>query len=367
MVMGPFTNPSFSTPSLATDAQAAVDALNAKGGLHGHQVNLIKCDSQNDPNLEAACARQAVSDHVVAMVGTFAVSNPVEVATILSKAGIPSISPLAAAPNEYTDPEYFIVGFQAVVDHAAVGVALVKDGCKSIVEVPIDVAPGIASANHGAAGVEAAGGNYIGSVDVPATSTDLGPSVEQVTAKHADCAQIVTPTTLGAAWFGAVHDSGATFRTAAQAGELAPATIAQIGSAANGTIEANQFPPIAANSSDAQMRRYVAEMKEYEPGVAPDPTGLDAWLAVQILNGATSHVSTFTAASVLAALRQTHGLNVGLGMPPLNLNKPNPVAAYSSDYNTTYQNLVAKNGKLVESGPPVNLQPYLKKIPPSGV
>src|SRR4051794_35363601 len=69
---------------LAVD-RAAIRALNARGGLAGHSVELDYCNDKGDPNLSAACARKMVSDGVIAMAGGNNLNGPA-ITAILAKA-----------------------------------------------------------------------------------------------------------------------------------------------------------------------------------------------------------------------------------------------------------------------------------------
>src|SRR5689334_10523783 len=71
MIIAVLSNPAFSDPEAATAAQAYVKEANASGGINGHPIDLEVCDSNLDPNKETACFQKAVTDHVVAVVGSF--------------------------------------------------------------------------------------------------------------------------------------------------------------------------------------------------------------------------------------------------------------------------------------------------------
>ena len=63
-VMGTFSSPQESVPGALQGAEAAADSINASGGINGKKIAIISCNDQSDPNQAAACARQAVADHV---------------------------------------------------------------------------------------------------------------------------------------------------------------------------------------------------------------------------------------------------------------------------------------------------------------
>ncbi|MDQ1422738.1 MAG: Periplasmic binding protein, partial [Acidimicrobiaceae bacterium] len=49
------------TTLINTQFDGAVQAVNARGGIKGHPINVITCDSQSNNNGSAACGQKAVS------------------------------------------------------------------------------------------------------------------------------------------------------------------------------------------------------------------------------------------------------------------------------------------------------------------
>ena len=60
-------------PDTADGAIAAAKAITKAGGLGGRPVQVIVCDTANDPNKAADCGRQAVDQGVAAMVGNLSI------------------------------------------------------------------------------------------------------------------------------------------------------------------------------------------------------------------------------------------------------------------------------------------------------
>jgi branched-chain amino acid transport system substrate-binding protein len=120
---------------------AAVKAANASGGISGHKIIPVICDSQNDANATAACGRTLVSDHVIYAVG---LTYGGEYGAYLKAAGIPfggwiNDPVLLKNPYLFTTMSGGLAGIPAL---AAAGAA---KGCKNIVLV--DASQFTASAN----------------------------------------------------------------------------------------------------------------------------------------------------------------------------------------------------------------------------
>src|SRR5207302_5065094 len=103
MVIGELSSPAISVPQLVTGAQAAINSANAAGGVHGHKLELLSCNTQTDPNVAAGCARQAVTEKVSAVVGMLSLEGN-SVQPIIAAANTPTIANQAPAPLDYTSP-----------------------------------------------------------------------------------------------------------------------------------------------------------------------------------------------------------------------------------------------------------------------
>src|SRR5215217_3994110 len=56
-------------PAIMDNADIFAKWINARGGINGRPLEIINCDNHGDPNSTVACARKAVSEHAVAMIG----------------------------------------------------------------------------------------------------------------------------------------------------------------------------------------------------------------------------------------------------------------------------------------------------------
>jgi branched-chain amino acid transport system substrate-binding protein len=86
----------------------AVEALNAKGGVAGHKIQLITCDTKADPATGIACAHLFVSDKVNAVIGFFNSDISIPASGILHQADIPMVS------GASTNPELTLQGYKNV-------------------------------------------------------------------------------------------------------------------------------------------------------------------------------------------------------------------------------------------------------------
>ncbi|MHB8323609.1 MAG: branched-chain amino acid ABC transporter substrate-binding protein [Candidatus Dormibacteria bacterium] len=86
----------------------AAAQLNAKGGVNGHKIQIISCDTKADPATGIACAHLFVSDNVNAVIGFFNSDISIPASGILHAAGIPMVS------GASTNPQLTLQGFKNV-------------------------------------------------------------------------------------------------------------------------------------------------------------------------------------------------------------------------------------------------------------
>ncbi len=86
MVIADLETPVQALPQIVTGAQAAANQVNAAGGVNGRKIEILSCNTQGNPNVSASCAREAVSDHVAAVVGLLSITSS-SVIPILAAAG----------------------------------------------------------------------------------------------------------------------------------------------------------------------------------------------------------------------------------------------------------------------------------------
>lgn len=103
----PITGANIALPQEATSMAASVAAVNDAGGINGHPLKLIQCDSMGDPTTEVQCAQSMVKDHVVATLGDDTFAAETQVQDIFNAAGIPRIGLEKGAVAEYESPTDF--------------------------------------------------------------------------------------------------------------------------------------------------------------------------------------------------------------------------------------------------------------------
>ncbi|HVX21916.1 MAG TPA: ABC transporter substrate-binding protein [Acidimicrobiales bacterium] len=351
-----------SNPPMIQGAQAAVSYLNAHGGLHGHHIKLIVCDNKNTPNLEVACARQAVATKVVALVGANFETNATSVVSVLTPAGIPVVSPIDGNPAEFKAPTYFNLWSQ-VGTKVAIGLAMGQKKCKSGAGVALNVPIANLGVTFMKQGQETAGVKTTTTVEVPIQTTDFSPTVEQLSSLGVTCSFPLIVETQYVPYFQALQSAGSKVKNFIPAVGFNTGSLKTIGAqGASGTIFTSPYLTPSASSSTPQVRTFMQGMHKYQPSATPDSEAENSWVAVMILNQATKGLNKWTAASVLGALRKDAHVNVGFGIPTLNFTKKNPTPKVASIYDTAYHLHVVKGITQTDTNTIVTVESTLKKV-----
>ena len=173
LVMASISNPNFSLPEFKPASEAFVSAINAGGGIHGHPLKLIFCDTKFDPNVEAACARTAIQSKAAAVIGGLDLfPNTIPV---LQQGGIPYIGNQGYGKDAYTSSVSFPLSSGPVGAEAGVAQMVLAGHTKMGILVLDN--PSATEIQHlFEAVIRSAGLEPTSSLAFPATATDLTAS-----------------------------------------------------------------------------------------------------------------------------------------------------------------------------------------------
>ena len=184
-------------PNIPGAAEVYEKYINDKGGIAGRPLDVITCDNKGDPNEGANCARQAVEEKVVAVVGSFTFDAS-RIIPVLEQAKIPwfgGCCPLVA--QEFTSPDSYVLGSLLPGMGAGLGWKMAQDGCKHPVNVVLDIPAGDVALPAMKNAYAAGGGdpNAWKTVKIAAVPQDYSAQVAEATrAPTASPAASPTPT-----------------------------------------------------------------------------------------------------------------------------------------------------------------------------
>jgi branched-chain amino acid transport system substrate-binding protein len=307
----------FGDGDLSLGAKAAVDALNASGGVDGHKLQLTECNAGSppvgDPDSVSQCGTEAASDGVIAFVGDF-IAYDSQLFAASQAADIPDIQPAALSPVDFTSPRSFPTGGGSSTILAGLGEMLAKDGCKAIADVDISSGANLNSYSEAIrAGVLYGGAKYLGVVGFSQNQADFAPVVQSVISKGADC--IALPDGLNyTAFMRAAQTSGKSLIVGTSEPNLSPASIKQLGSLGNGLLGSD----IQVLSSPT-ITKIEQEFAKYTPQAGVSGLEEGNWQSVELVADAASAVEkagkSLTAANLITALGQVSNFGDGVAAP----------------------------------------------------
>lgn len=297
------------SPDVREGAIGAAKAINAGGGIKGRPVQIIPCDTKNDPNVATQCGRRAVSEGVVAFVGDLTIYSD-RFMPLLAQHKIPSIGLEPATGADFTSPASFPIGGGAPVQFAGLGAALAEAGAKKIVLARQDIPAAAAVAPFVNAGLKRFH-LTMRDLAVPPGAPDMSPYAAAALQNGTD-GIIVTQADQDAVNFvEAVRQANPNVTIALNATSLGQVN-KTLGSVAEGVIENGADTVLLQNTAGKQ---YAKDMKA--AGYA-DLTGyrLPAYTSVRLVQRIAQVLPSITAPALYNAIRHATNLPTGV-TPPL--------------------------------------------------
>jgi ABC-type branched-subunit amino acid transport system substrate-binding protein len=362
MVIAPFTLPAAPMKANFNAVQVQAALQNAKGGIDGHRVVVIGCDDQNDPNVAASCASQAVSAHVAAMLGMFSIQSA-SIWPILDTAKIPSIGILQLNPVDLQDPNAWAIDTpSSTAMNAFLGAYLVsKEGCRKVASVTADIGPGnkgpIAAFQYG---VTAAGGTYVGPSLIPASTSagDFGPLAANVLNKT-NCV-VVNAGYASTQIIQALYQLNPHVKVTTTDTGIGPGWAQALGPAA--TVVTQLSATALTTSSAPGVVEYLQQMKAKSPGAQLNAFSEQAWASwYAFYNVASTIHGDINAATLDAALSKATSISTDGITAPVDFAHPEAFEGLPRTFSTYVVIARAVNGKVIQQGKFVNGMSFLTK------
>lgn len=164
MTWAPEETKATNMPGMPAMAEAYARWANAQGGINGHELRVITCNENNTPIGAAACARKAVKEEAVAVVGSYSQHGRSFMA-VLEAANIPYIGGYGLSDEEFTSYLSYPVNGGQVALLAGNGMQLASS-CERVSLVRPDTIAG--DFLHSLLNSGLAQGNQQKAVDIPA-------------------------------------------------------------------------------------------------------------------------------------------------------------------------------------------------------
>lgn len=332
--------------NISNTAKLYADYINERGGVAGRPLEVTVCDEQFDPAIATTCARQAVEEGMVSIVGsfTFFAESIVPVIAESSITWFGACCPIT--PSELSNPYSFNIGNQPMYAVGAVKRA-VDDGCEAINAVIIDGAQIFLPPMENAIG--ALGKSFGEVIILPPTAQDYSAEVAQASS-GADCIVAIISETPFITWNVAWGQSGTDARQYGPQGNLNEVSAAGAVEATNGDIIVGMYPDI----STAPWDEYRAALDA--AGLTGDGLdynslgGMGTWAAyVAFTQIAESIDGEITAESFYQAANTTSSLDLGGMVPVLDFTQEwtDGLDGYNRLFNRSVVYSTLEDGKVV--------------------
>jgi ABC-type branched-subunit amino acid transport system substrate-binding protein len=351
--VGPINYPADPLPQLKAGEQAAIDAINAAGGLNGHPLKLEYCDTEGDANGEFGCMRQLVQDKVAAILAPEILADGSGRGYKLAVAAhIPVVGGQGLTPIEFNTPGVYPTG--AGIPGWAYGqaAALVKAGAKKIALFGTNDPGSVFILQLSQSALQSAGVTPVRWVK---TDPNSDPTMAQGAAKA-----------IAGGVDGVIYDSNpplvpkaiAALRAAGYKGLISsitaifpPASITALGAQANGVMLTAQLA-IPTDTSNPAVTKFLADMKSSQPSATVDEVAENGWASVQLVAAVAKSVKGDISNSTLfgAFAGLSTPINLGIIGPYKVKGATTILKDFPDIYNDTVANGVVKNGVLVTNG-----------------
>ncbi|HLL69391.1 MAG TPA: ABC transporter substrate-binding protein [Micromonosporaceae bacterium] len=338
-------------PYGATGVKAAAEAINANGGIDGRMIKVDVCDSKGDPNSSAQCARTAVANKDIAVVGTF---DPIGASTllpVLEEAKIPYLGGLPTTPAEFTSPVSFQFDPGPVLSGPAMSKLWADSGCARVTAI-LPANPG--SEQTAAEQKKLAAGMGV-SVDIQLIQpgiADITPSLTTALAFKPDCFTYGGDGQTNVKYILGLKKLGFTGKIITSSGALTPQFLPPLGAASEGILVLGSA--LLPTSDDPMVKQFRSELSDYLDGdqkqVAMNLNEFAqvGWSSVQLLKQALAKSGEVSAKAILDTIPTMCDVNVGNVYPHVNFCEPvadSPVVPRL--YNDQWQYYKVKDGQYV--------------------
>jgi ABC-type branched-subunit amino acid transport system substrate-binding protein len=352
----PTNQAAISDPYSVSGAKAAINALNKRGGLAGHQLKLSYCNDQVDPNQTVVCANEFVKDKAIAVAGGD-VTNDALYVPVLEKAGVPLVG--FNPYTQYTQKNLYLFNGGPRFGYATLAAYAAKNNIPTAMVVSGTPA-GQRTAQALTDAMKQAGGAFTSTVLVPATQPDYAPIAASALAKGAKAVLVVLGQSQQDQFINAAFSKDPSVQYFVGY-EIGPRDKKAMSSVDLTKITyAAPFPPVTPDNE--LLTRFAKEMEAQKATGDADADealhnfhGVGAWLAIQVLEKVVkdNNITDVNAQTISKALDASKAMDLGGVIPPWTPTAPGskdfPRVSNATNYLIRYDQ--SGNGQLVTQQP----------------
>jgi branched-chain amino acid transport system substrate-binding protein len=328
----------------AGGAKAAAKAINDAGGVNGHPLDIVTCDTKNNPNDAAACGRDLVSQGVAAMVGSIS-GYGAQIYPVLAAAHIATLGQISVSAADLSTENVYSFAPSGIDVAAGEPDLAARLGATKISLVRVDLSATASLPQLAAIGLKPHNLQLVNNVALPMNAPDMSSYVAAAAANGTDAiCMILQPNDL-VNFIKAAKDSGFQGKLVSDSANLLRGVQNGFATTLEGVYALDEFKP-ASLTTDPAVAKFNAEVDAVDPKSPKDYTVENAWAAVYLFAQIASSLPTIDAASVLAAVPSVTKFDIGL-LPPIDLSKTIDVVPGLRIYNPYVFTEQVKGGQLV--------------------
>ena len=343
-------------PGVTALATAVAKEVNATGGLQGRPLQVITCNEHGTPAGATACANQAVSEKVVAVVGSYS-QNGDSFMPVLEAGGIPYLGGFGLTSEEFASSLSYPVNGGYLSLLAGNGEQLVQSGCQRVAVVSPNTPAATTMLNFLNVGLAT---GHIQAVEITTAPGRTDYTTEAAQAIGGDLRHSCVTTTLDPASTATFFDD---YRRLAPRHTQLSSVIGSIqqslvdstggdGGPLRAALATGWYPPDASpawNELHATVKKYAFTDNSINPA---DPGEQTTWIAYEVLRKAVSAIQgTVTAQTLRSYLNYCAPIVTGQ-TPPLAWRSGDLLSLGSAPrlVNTQVRFLQVRDGQLAQVG-----------------
>ncbi|MET0886833.1 MAG: ABC transporter substrate-binding protein [Mycetocola sp.] len=334
-----------SLPFIGSAAQAAVDEINAEGGVKGRQLKLVTCNDKFDPNEALRCAQKAVREKAVATVGQLSQFGA-QFYPVLDKSDIVSIGADAVSVEDGRSPVSYLIdpgvpGFAALPSMAKTFM-----GVDKVAVIDLDVASATDNLTYYTIGAKSSGVQIVDKILVPSDAIDYAQYVSRADASGAGAIITAMPDQGLTKLWKAIKASGSDIKVLGSGSSMRSDVIAEAGDVADGDYAVSGTPN--GDDSNEWGRQFVTAMKKYQPDEKIyGSLGLRAYASVHLFAEVAETIEgDVSPSAVRAAFDAVHDMPF-MWIDSLSFDEPGPIKEYPRITHASVFPIEVTNGALV--------------------
>ncbi|GKS94998.1 ABC transporter substrate-binding protein [Acidovorax sp. SUPP2825] len=264
-------------------AKLYLDAINARGGIHGQKIQLISLDDKLDPQLAAANARKLIEEQNVSALFLTRGTPPTEaVIPLLDKYGVALVGPSTGAMVLHRPVRRNVFNVRAPYQREAEKAIahLVSVGITKIAVVHADDSFGADGLVGAQKGLDAAKVKAVLLEKVDRSKPDFAALVPKIAQSQAQAVLMIASSTAVAEGYAALRAAGSTAQMATLSNNASAGFAKSLGANARGVIVTQVFPseravnlPLVSEAQDLAKSR----------GKEVSPAMLEGFAAAKVL------------------------------------------------------------------------------------